>query len=160
MPLPYSTAASAWRFIIILHRLAALQPGQPLRISPAGKSSINTARAKLFQGRSFISETHDPALARYARLSLQTIIHTDKHALTIDRAVEFDSEYSSLKDDSFTSVYRGIQHKLLTTTGPINIPSFGCSLTPSQVTALKAFLQAMPKVTFVGITPTSLILQR
>jgi len=160
MPLPYSTAASAWRFVIILHRLAALSPGQPLRISPAGKSSINTARAKLFQGRSFISETHDAALARYARLSLQTIIHTDKNTMTIDRTVEFDAEYSSLKDDSFTSVYRGIQHKLLSTTGPINFPSFGCSLSTTQVTALKAFLQAIPKVTFVGITPTSLILQR
>ena len=160
MPLPYSTPASAWRFIIILHRLASLQPGQPLRISPAGKSSINTARAKLFQGRAHIAETHDLAIARYSRLAMQTIIHTDKNSLTIIKADKFDDEYSSLKDDTFTSVYRGIQHKLLTTTGGFSIPSFGAALTTPQISALKAFLSAIPRVIFVGITPTSLVLQR
>jgi len=69
MSLPYSTPPHAWRFVLILHKLASLD-NQPLRITPAGKSSIYTARAKLFQGRSYILATHDPALARYSPLAL------------------------------------------------------------------------------------------
>ena len=160
MPLPYSTPPSAWRYVIILHRLAALPPGQPLRIAPAKSSSINTARAKLFQGRSHIAETHDQALARYTKLAFQTIIHTDANTLTIERAAEFDAVYSALPSDAFTNVYREINRQLLTLAGKIAIPSFGVTLSPPQVKALKDFLTNIPRVTYVGITPTSLALQR
>lgn len=160
MSLPYSTPPSAWRYVIILHRLAALPLGQPLRIAPAKSSSINTARAKLFQGRSHIAETKDAALARYTRLAFQTIIHTDTNTLTVDRAAGFDEAYSSLSEDSFTLVYREINRLLLTLSGKIAIPSFGVTLTSAQTKALKDFLTNIPRVTYVGITTTSLALQR
>lgn len=160
MSLPYATAPHGWRFVILLHRLAALPQDSPLRIAPANQSALQTARAKIFQGRSFILSTHDPALARYANLAQHSIIHTLPTRIELTRSTEFDLIYGTLAEDTFTLIYRAANCELMKFTKAFTIP-FGTSrLSTPQVRALKDFLTNAPNVKYVNITPEHLIVSR
>ena len=160
MSLPYSTPPHAWRFVLILHKLASLD-NQPLRITPAGKSSIYTARAKLFQGRSYILSTHDPALARYSPLANQACIHTLDSRLEISKSEHFDAAYSNLFPDTFTNIYRAIVAELQKFTKSFGFP-YGPDvyLTSAQCKALKDFLTNIHGVKYVNVNNNSVLVSR
>lgn len=161
MSLPYSTSPHAWRFVLILHRLAALAQDTPLRIMPAGKSSLNTARAKLFQGRMFILSTHEVGLARYAKLALASAIHTYDTRLEITKTDAFDAIYGDLPADDFTNIYRCIQAELNKLTKTFGFPfGEGIFLTTPQVKALKEFLLNCPAVKYVNVTHNSVMVTK
>jgi len=161
MSLPYSTAPHAWRFVLILHRLASLEPDQPIRITSSPNTSINTARSKLFQGRNFISITHDPALARYNNLALAAVIQTLPTRLEVHKAAGFDYEYSQLRPDTFTNIYRAVNAELLKSSKTFGFPfGEGVNLTNPQVKALKDFLTHAPLVKYVNVTPNSIMVTR
>lgn len=160
MSLPYATAPHAWRFVILIHRLAGLDPESSLRISPAKSSSINTTRAKVFQGRTLILSTHDPALAIYSPLALATVIHTFDARLELSRGPNFDQLYGDLKFDTFSLVYKSANAELMKFTKTFTMPFGDATLTSPQMKALKDFLSNAPNVKYVNITPNSLIVAR
>ncbi len=160
MSLPYATAPHAWRFVILIHRLAGLDPESSLRISPAKSSSINTTRAKVFQGRAMILATHDPALAIYSSLALATVIHTFDSRLELSRGPDFDRLYGDLKHDTFTLVYRSANAELMKFTKAFTMSLGNAQLTSAQTRALKDFLTNAPNVKYVNITTEHLIVSR
>lgn len=156
--LPYKTPAYAWRFILILHRLGSLDV--PLRVTAAENSSINTARAKIFQGRQCILESHDPSLARYTKLAQRCVIHTAKNILTVEKSEEFDATYSDLQADSFTIVYRSILPQLLSNTKSFALSFSPHTLSSPQIRALREFILNYPGVKFAQILATSATIAR
>lgn len=160
MPLPYATAPHGWRFVILLHRLAALPHDSPLRIAPANQSALQTARAKIFQGRAFILATRDPGLNRYAPLANQSTIHTLPTRIELTRSTEFDLVYGSIPEDTFTLIYRAANCELMKFTKAFTIPFGDARLTPAQTKALKDFLTNAPNVKYVNITAEHLIVSR
>ena len=158
MPHPYFKPVYAWRFVLILHRLSSLEV--PLRISPAAGVSIHTARMKIFQGRQYIYETHDAALARYSRLSGRCTIHTDANQLTISKSDDFDSVYADLPADSFTIIYRTLLPQLLSDTKAFTVSFSPHELSPVQVKSLRDFLANFPRTRFVQVSSTSATVAR
>ena len=155
--LPYYTSIYGWRFVVILHRLAVLEI--PLRISAAAGTSINTARAKIFQGRQFILESTDQ-LARYATLARRCTIHTAPSLLTIEKADGFDSAYSDLPADSFTIIYRTIIPQLLSDTKAFTVSFHPHELFLPQIKALRDFLVNFPRVKFVQVSSSTATVAR
>ena len=158
MPHPYFKPLYAWRFVLILHRLASLEV--PLRISPATGVSIHTARMKIFQGRQYIFETHDATLARYSRLSIRCTIHTEANILTISKSDDFDSVYSDLPADSFTIIYRTLLPHLLSDTKAFTVSFSPHELSTVQVKSLRDFLTNFPRTRFVQVNQTSATVAR
>jgi len=158
MPLPYETSSAAWRFVIVIHRLAAVS-ADFIRISPAADSSLSTARSKLFQGRQYIFTAADDPVHRYSDVAVQTRIHTEDHCLKLEKLERFAAAYSDLPADDFTNVYRQIMKDFMATTGTIYIPSFP-TLSRPQLRALEGFLSGLPGVKMVGIQATSIVINR
>lgn len=155
---PYYTAAHAWRFVLVLHRLSPLEI--PLRISPAAGTSMNTVRMKLFQGRQFIFETTDVSLARYHKLSLNTCISTHQNTITLEKLEDFDSAYSDLKQDSFSIIFQSILHQLTKPEKAFSISFSPHELASPQAKALREYLMNYPAVKFCQLTSTSVMIGR
>ena len=159
MSLPYATAAHGWRFVILIHKLAAIDFDQSLRIGVAG-GSINTTRAKVFQGRAHILNTSDLALSRYAQVANQTVVQTHPTRLELRRGPDFDTAYGTLKDDPFTLIYRAALAEIMKFSKSFSFPFGNARLTGPQVRALKDFLTNVPNSKYVNVTPTDLTFSR
>lgn len=159
MPLPYETSSAAWRFVIVIHRLAAVS-ADFIRISPAADSSLSTARSKLFQGRQYIFNRPDDPVHRYSDVAVQTRIHTEDHCLKLEKLERFAAAYSDLPADDFTNVYRQIMKDFMTTTGTIYIPNFPAALSRPQLKALETFFTGMAGVKMVSLQATSIVINR
>ena len=160
MKLPYASPPHAWRYVILLHKLAGLDDSCPLRITPVKTSSIHTARAKLFQGRQYILETDKDNLATYYYPALCTQIHTAANRLEVTRTDKFNDHYSNLKQDEFTVVYRQLVAKLLNTSGPFVMSLSPFVLDRHQAVALQDFLRNNPSLNFAQVTSTSITVGR
>ena len=155
---PYNTARYGWRYVLILYRLAGLEPDTPLRVSPAKDTSLNTIRAKLFHGRQHIFTSKDASLAAYSALAATTTISTHGPRIEISRDEAFDRIISDLPADTFRLTYN-LLIPALTSHKTFSFPTPNM-LTPPQVAAIREYLLSIPGVLAAQVSANSILVAR
>ncbi len=130
----YQNPTAAWRWVLVLHKLASLDIGRPLKLAPT--SSIHTARAKLYGGRQYLEATSNPALAKYQTASLHTRIAKVEDHLTITADDSFHEAFSCIPADEFVRALRFIS--AVPPTGGTYYPE--APLSHPQTAVLKEYL--------------------
>lgn len=154
MKLHYATKTYGWRWVIILTRLHSID-GEVLKVSPAKDTSIHTARAKLFHGRSYVIESaEDSLLYRYAEPSIKTSIHTEAGCLKIHKLDGFGAQMADMKLDGFCLTLQQITAELCKNSGTVFFPSFPATLDKHQIAALTDYLSHLSNVVTCNIGPT------
>jgi hypothetical protein len=102
---PYYNQSNAWRFVLVLYRISTLPDDQPLRITP--KSSLNTARMRLFLGRKYILDSGDTLFDPYLAPATRLKIETERDYILVNRR----ADYVAPNDNSaFKFAFDFIQH--------------------------------------------------
>lgn len=120
--------------MLVLYRISTLPDDQPLRITP--KSSLNTARMRLFLGRKYILDSGDTSFDPYLAPATRSKIETERDYILVTRR----ADYIAPADNSpFKFAFDFIQHFAKSNDSKASV-ILDPPLLPSQVSVLSEYV--------------------